>query len=231
MRSRKLLGWLTACLLAMGLLGAPAAAAQDEIGLSRDQTTWTASLDGPLLDPGLRWVPGDAAEESFYVRNLGPSAGRLTVDVHSTGGRLLAPDALDLAARVDGRPWVQLTNGTPSAELTDQALAEDAQARVRLRVRFLDAAPNDTMNRTTRVGFRIYLRGDAGPADPDPSPDPDPQPGPLPDTGSGVWLWMLWVAAALIGSGLALVAGARRTKRAGPLDPRDRGPRLQEEPR
>jgi LPXTG-motif cell wall-anchored protein len=218
--------------------GAAPAAADDEIGLSRDGRTWSHTIRGPLLDEDFRWVPGDEVTESFFVRNQGPTAGHLAVDVRTVDGhRLLAPDAVRLAWRVGDGPWHEVADGTIGDGAARQAFALGEAVRVDLSVRFAAAAPNDTMGRQLPLEVVVRLSGDGGDPDgPDEPDEPDgqddqgdqgdqgdqddqddqdgqdesPDPGALPDTGAAVPAWVLWLAAVLVGGGAALVRRRRR---------------------
>lgn len=194
--------------LLVGIILTPvgSAAADAAIGLSRDGRTWAATLGGPLLESGQRWVPGDRAVEAFFVRNQGPSAGRLTVEVRSARDRLLAGDAVSLTARVDNGPWTRLTNGAPSAELTETVLARGDTAKVEVAVHFARSAPADTAGRRLPLGFRVYLAGTGGPGPGHSSP-------PLPGTGTAVPPWLVGLGAALVGVGSALIGTGRKERR------------------
>lgn len=201
---------MSAALLLAAVVAAAPARAADEVGLSADGVVWYDALHRPLFDPSVRWVPGDAETASFYVRNQGPSAAQLTIEVRSADGvRLLAGDVA-IAARAEGRRWLAIDNGMASPWLTERAIARGGQVRVDVQVRFLWHAPNDTMLDRLPLDFQVRLI-EAGPSDGGPGPDSGPD-GLLPDTGSAVSLIVIWVAAILVGSGLALLAAARRRR-------------------
>lgn len=200
--------WLLAAVVA-----APARAA-DDVGLSPDGAVWYDELHRPLFDPALRWVPGDAEVASFYVRNDGPSAALLTIEVRGVDGEdLMAADDVEVAARVADGGWAAIENRTPSRRLTDRAIAEGGQIRVDVRVRFSWDASNDTMLGRLPIDFEVRLVEDhpAGGADREDGADGGPG-GWLPDTGSAVSWIVVWLGATLVGCGLALVAAARRRR-------------------
>ncbi|KAA1424123.1 LPXTG cell wall anchor domain-containing protein [Nocardioides antri] len=216
---------LSAVVLLASVVGAASARAADEVGLSSDGVVWYDALHRPLFDPAQRWVPGDVETASFYVRNQGPSAAQLTIEVRSAdGARLLADDDIEITARAEGREWLAVENGRASPWLTERAIEQGGQVRVDVTVRFVWQAPNSTMLDRLPLDFRVRLV-ETGPSD-GPGPDSGPD-GLLPDTGSAVSLIVVWVGAILVGSGLALLAGARR-RRAREQDDQD-GPDGQDE--
>lgn len=199
---------MSAALLLAAVVAAAPARADDEIGLSPDGTVWYDALRRPLFDPAFRWVPGDADTASFYVRNGSPTAAELTIEVRGADGAdLLADDDVEITARAAGGQWFALENGTPSPWLTNRAIDQGGQVRVDVRVRFLWQAPNSTMLDRLPLDFEVRLVG-AGASDGDTGSD-GPN-GLLPDTGSLVSRVVIWLAAILIGCGLALLAARRR---------------------
>lgn len=204
---------VTAALATLGVVGAAApASADDEIGLSRDGVSWSRQLDAPLFDDAFLWVPGDVEEESFLVRNDGPSDGELAVDVLSDDpDGLLASDAFLLEARVGTGEWVEIDAGTTVLDPTVLGLPQGARSRVTVRGTFLpettdhmdDIAPfrvRVTLSEEGEVGGEVEGNGDGevgGTGDA------------LPDTGSPLGAGVIWIAAALIGAGVALVRPGR----------------------
>lgn len=211
--------------LAVALPAAPAHA-EGEIGLSRDGRSWSDDLPGPLFDPALRWVPGDARTASFLVRNQGPSAGDLTASVRAddASGLLASPD-FALEARVDDGPWVEVADGLTQI-VADRVVARGAISTVQVRGTFAAAA---TGSQQLSVPFRVEIGlaedgavagaeddagtddgsgslGDGtvgGEADAGESDD-------LPSTGATVQPELLWLGAGLVGAGIALVRRGRR---------------------
>lgn len=177
--------------------------ADDEIGVSLDGTTWASQLALPLFAPDFAWVPGDVEQRTFRVRNDGPSVSEITIDlVASDPDGLLASDAFEFEARVGSGPWVAVTGGTASLA-TDLEIAEGARTTVTVRGTFAPET-TDHMDEVAPFDVRVTMAdaGDVGAAG---SADTDG----LPDTGSSVGLALIWLAAGLIGTGLA-VAGLGR---------------------
>lgn len=194
-------------------LGAAPAHAEDEIGLSRDGVTWTPELTAPLFAPDFRFVPGDVEVRSFRVRNDGPSAGVLTVDVIATDpDALLLSDDFTIEARVASGPWIDVDEGT-NRVVTQIKVPEDAQSQVEIRATF----DWDSTVQLLEVPFRVRLTlsedGDvAGEEEGNGNGNGGEVGGEedsLPDTGSPVGAGTIWLAAALIGAGLALVRPRR----------------------
>lgn len=201
-------------------LAAAPAHADEEIGLSRDGITWTETLGAPLFDPGFRFVPGDVETRSFQVRNQGPSAGLLTVEVLAADpSALLVADDFTIEARVAGGPWVDVEAGTTPVR-TELAVARNARTQVAVRATF----DPDSTRQLQRVPFRVLLSleedGSVGGIDQggDGSDGDDGddgsvggvEDGGLPATGSAVAPGLFWLAAACIGGGVALVRRRER---------------------
>lgn len=202
----------TAALATLGVVGAAApASADDEIGLSRDGVSWSRQLAAPLFDDGFVWVPGDVEQASFLVRNDGPSDGELAVDVLTADpDGLLASDAFLLEARIGTGEWVEIDSGTTALTPTVLDVPEGARSRITVRGTFL---PETTDHQDELASFRVRVTlseaGDVGGED-DGAGDGEVggQDG-LPDTGSPLGAGVIWVAAALIGAGIALVRPGR----------------------
>lgn len=219
---------VAAAFLAVGLAVSPAAA-DDEIGLSRDGINWSTSLETPLFDPDFRWVPGDVEERTFQVRNDGPSDGVVTVDLVAQDPDGLL-DSVDFAleARLGTSEWAPVFGGDTVLRPTAMKIAEGAETTVSIRGSFgwpttawmekqASFVVYITMSESPETGEveGTHYDAESGPGKPidinssnvDPSDNPE---GGLPDTGSAVSIGLLWLAAGLIGTGLALVAGRRR---------------------
>lgn len=204
----------TAALATLAVVGAAApAAADDEIGLSRDGVSWTRQLDAPLFDDGFLWVPGDVEQASFLVRNDGPSDGELAVDLLAEDpDGLLASDAFLLEARIGTGEWVEIAEGTTALAPTVLDVPEGARTRITVRGTF---QPEATGNMDEIAPFRVRVTlsedGDVG-GEGEGNGDGDGEVGgqdALPDTGSPLGSGLLWIAAALIGAGIALVRPGR----------------------
>lgn len=208
---RRLAPLVVAAVLAVGATAAPAYA-DDEIGLSLDGATWLGQLSAPLFDDGLRWVPGDADDASFLVRNDGPSAGEVTVDVVAADpDGLLASDAFLLEARVGSGPWVEVLSGTTRLDSALLDIAEGARTRITVRGTF---APETTDHQDEIAPFLVRVTvaedGDIAGVDESNGDVGGVDDGTLPDTGSGFGIGLVWLAAGLIGAGFALVLPRRR---------------------
>lgn len=189
--------------------------ADDELGLSRDGVSWSADLGAPLFEPGLRLVPGDVETRSFLVRNDGPSAGVLTVNVVAGDpDALLASGSLSVEAQVGGGSWVPVGIGRTRA-VTALEVARGARTKVSVRARF---AAESTAQQLSDVPFRLRLRlsedGDVGGVDEGAGGPGDGgavggESEGLPGTGAGVTSGLVWLAAGLVGAGLALIRRGR----------------------
>ncbi|MCX6401333.1 MAG: hypothetical protein NTX33_15555 [Propionibacteriales bacterium] len=199
--------------------GAAPAHADDEIGLSRDGVTWTTELAAPLFAPDFRFVPGDVEVRSFRVRNDGPSDGVLTVDVvASDPDALLVADDFIIEARVGGGPWLDVDTGTTRV-VTELKVPENAQSQVQVRATF----DWDSTVQLKSVPFHVELTlsedGDVageeeGNGEGNGDGEVGGESGGLPDTGSGFGPGTIWLAAALIGAGIALVRPRRERHKA-----------------
>ena len=205
---------VSAALATLGVVGAAApASADDEIGLSRDGVSWSRQLDAPLFDDGFLWVPGDVEQESFLVRNDGPSDGELAVDVLTDDpDGLLASDAFHLEARIGTGEWVEINEGTTVLEPAVLDVPQGARSRVTVRGTFLPET-TDHMDEIAPFRVRVTLSedGDVG-GETEGNGDGGGEVGgedALPDTGSPLGSGVIWVAAALIGAGIALVRPGR----------------------
>lgn len=209
---------VTAALATLAVVGAAApASADDEIGLSRDGVSWSRQLDAPLFDEGFLWVPGDVEQESFLVRNDGPSDGELVVDVLADDpDGLLASDAFLLEARIGTGEWVEVAAGSTALAPTVLDVPEGGRTQVTVRGTFA-AETTDHMDEIAPFRVRVTLSedGDIG-GEVDDDGDGGGEVGgqdALPDTGSPLGAGVVWVAAALIGAGIALVRPGRERRR------------------
>ncbi|MBM0123177.1 hypothetical protein [Pimelobacter simplex] len=211
---RRLAALVAAAVLAVGVAAAPAHA-DDEIGLSRDGLTWVPALTTPLYEAGFTWVPGDVEERSFRVRNDGPSAGELLVDVVASDPQALlaSPDFL-LEARVGSGPWVEVAPGTTRLQPAVLDVPRGADTSVTVRGTFR-AETTGHMDEIAPFDVRVTLSedGDIGGEEDegggDDGDDGEVAGGALPDTGGRFGVGVLWLAAGLIGAGIALVRPGR----------------------
>lgn len=189
-------------LLAVSVLAvvpaAPAAAA-DEVQLSRDGQHWAADLTEPLFDPGFLWVPGDRESRTLWVRNAGPTRGRLTV-------RLLDPrvDGLlqtgDLTVTVRGAQgtWSSVSSPAGGVLLADAELAAGSVERLTVSVALDPASRNVSQHRRLDLRLQVTLRQAARPDE-------------MPGTGSPIQGWWLPLAGgAVLAGSFLLFVGRRR---------------------
>lgn len=211
---------LGAVMLGAGL--APAAAAGDQLGLSRDGSVWSSTLSGTLFDrsnsPRL-WVPGDAATTRFYVRDQAGERAALLVEYRHGATRLIHAPDLQVSARVGTGAWQRLAGGRDWVPLARGSLAGGAMTTVTVRAVFHWSSGNGSQGRTVPLWFRVTLSqasaptGQTGPGSTNPTgpggTNPTSPGGLLPNTGSAMSLWTVALAALSLGAGLALVAGSR----------------------
>lgn len=213
---RRIAVLVTATVLVVGGAAAPAHA-DGEIGLSEDGVTWTTTLVDPIFEPDFRFMPGDVEERDFQVRNDGPSDGVLTVDVlASDPDALLANDDFLVEAQVGAGPWTNVEPGTTRAA-TELTIPQGAQTDVRIRATFVLESTSEDEAIPFSVRLTMSEDGDVGGVD---AGDGDGDAGGggdvggvddgiLPDTGSPFGLGLIWLAAGLVGAGLALALPRR----------------------
>ena len=219
---RRLATLVAAAVLAVGATVAPASA-DGEIGLSYDGSTWSNQLTTPLFDTAYRWSPGDVEERTFLVRNDGPSPGELTVDVLADDpAGLLSSADFKLEARLGSGAWVSVVGGTVKLQPTLIDVPRGAVTSVTVRGTF---RPEATGAEDVLAPFlvRVTLSEDgdvagvdAGKGDKGGKGGGNGEVGGeaagLPDTGPVVGTGLLWLAAGLVGTGLALVRRGRRER-------------------
>ena len=190
----------------LGAATAGPAAADEEIGLSRDGVVWTSRLTQPLFDPAVLWVPGDSRTSTFWVRSQAVEDARLTVDV--LGARidaLLETGDLTVSARADRGDWRSVT-GTGTRRLVS-TIAAESRDPVRLDVRVdLDAgSSNGSQTLQLDVDLRIRLVQSTASG----APAAGGSGGLLPGTG-GPGLWVLVVGLVLAGGGSVMASHRHR---------------------
>ncbi|NYG56106.1 hypothetical protein [Nocardioides perillae] len=152
------------CLALAGAAGAVATAgaagAQELDGvleLSTDRVTWAESLDAPLFDPAVRWVPGDRRTTGFWLRHRGPTGADVDVDVVGRGlTALYDTGTLLLEGRSAGGAWLDLSDARTSL-LNARELPAGRPVRVELRATLLGSAPNATMVLATDVDLLVRV--------------------------------------------------------------------------
>lgn len=199
-----LVGLLAVVVMAMAAVPAHA----DQTAVSRDGRHWAAGLDQPLFDPSVRWVPGDAAEATFWVRNQGESAGVLTLAVDSADeDRLLAGGWVRLSARTTGGSWVVLAR-TGTRYVLDGAVPAGGTQPVTVRAAYGSKAGNATQRDRARLTFIVTLTDTTARAGTSPGSTHGPT-GALSGTGAPAVGWVLGLAA------LCLIAAAMLLRRRG----------------
>jgi len=175
----------TRILAAAGLALAPvmcapgAFADDDRLGISADGVSFSDSINAPLFDPRIRWIPGNSEITTFYVRNQSDDAGDVAVKVTRADQRdpLFASDALLIDARPAGGAWTPIVAGdTPAViDLTRVRAGDVVSLDVRARMR--NSAPNTAMRLDADASFVVRLTdasavldvnegiGDGGPGD------------------------------------------------------------------
>lgn len=220
-RQRHRLGVLV--LAAVTLLSMPAQAwaadPEPTIAVSSDGSVWGTDLSVPLFDPAERWVPGDTAIASFYVRNDAASSASVRIEARDLGTQVLTANGdVVLRARVDDGAWVLLPMEDASALLNPAAVPAGGVARIDIEAEFSPTAGNGSKDQMATLEFVVRLqdaRGDAGtPTAPTPTPTPTTpnestlsegtSSGALPWTGAPGIVLPIIVASFLIGAGLAL---------------------------
>ncbi|MCP2265808.1 signal peptidase I [Promicromonospora thailandica] len=183
--------------------GAPAraeAGAPDRppsVGLSLDGRTWNQDSVSPLFDRGMRWVPGDVASATFYVRNdsRAPVAGQAEV-LMGPGSEVLTRE-LSFRTRLAGAAW---RHGVRSAPVV---LAPGDVVPVDVEVAFASGAMNETQRSRVALEIRVALTDVAVPPGQEPGAPVAPEQEPLAPTGANpLVLLLLAVAAVLAGTAL-----------------------------
>lgn len=196
---------MAASMFLVTLMASPAAAA-DELGLSTDGATWSSSIDTPLFDEAVRWVPGDERSSTFYVRNQGGTAGDLTVDVTSGRvGDLMASEDLRITARGGGGDWASVDEPGTRRLLSRPDIADGAVVPITVSVAFDATSTNTTQLQAATFRLTVNLAESAAEGGEDVDPG-----GLLPDTGAPS-TWIVGVGALLVGVGAAL-ANRRRDR-------------------
>ncbi|GAA3531511.1 hypothetical protein GCM10022234_30830 [Aeromicrobium panaciterrae] len=183
------------------LVAAVPAAAADEIGLSRNGVTFSSSLGGPLFDNPIIWVPGDLESETFYVRNQGDTAAKLTVDIlGDQAGDLIDSGDLHVTA-LSGAQSTTASDGAEHRLLTVGGVEADEIVPVTITVELDESSTNETQLRASELNFRINLQQSSAVLGEDDEA--------LPDTGTQTPAWLLVLATACLAAGLALISRRR----------------------
>ncbi len=136
------------------LLGptAASAAVESELQLSRDGVHWADSLNDPLFDTTMRWVPGDSEYATFFIRNRGGGDGDLTVDVVSSSvGNLIDSGDLHITAKGGGGAWTSVSTPGRHRLLTRPSVPNRQMLPIEVNVRFDRASVNATQLRASTL--------------------------------------------------------------------------------
>lgn len=211
MNHRLLATLAVACLLAAPM---SSAAAEDEVVVSPDGEIWSDVLPAPLFGDAVRWVPGDVRTASFHVRNQADSQAGHAMAVETVGadGQLIARD-MSLSGRSGAGGWVDLHQVGQRFAIDDHTVGAGEQTRVQVRAAFDPASTNQSQREQVMLRFRLVLtEASAAAGDSDnqsQSQSPSQGAGLLPETGAPAVGWLLLIAAALVGTGAALVRSRR----------------------
>lgn len=191
-----------------GGLAAPASAAEpppadgsDAIALSWTGDGFASQLVGPLY-PHPVTVPGDSGDRSFFVRNDGPSAGELTVEIVDVELLRDPTDPFYADFLLADRPAIELYGHDTLIDTHTMARGEVVQVSVPFEFP-VDVTTGNTRDGEVRVEFdvRLTLRGDT----------PSQPGGEIPSTGFDGGLIAV-IAGVVIAIGTLLV-GARALRR------------------
>lgn len=145
------------------VLATPAVAhADDELSLSRDGVTWSPTIDDPLFDPSMSWVPGDAETATFFVRNNAPESARLDVilrvDPQDDAQQTLVEEGwVDVTVRAAEASGATIAGPGPYLVLEDAPVLAGQSVPVVVEVTFDEDAPNDTQLRAASLAFDVSL--------------------------------------------------------------------------
>lgn len=214
--------------LLLALSSAPARA-QEGLQLSPDGDRWGPTLDRPLFDPAVRWVPGDERTASFWVRNATDRPADLSLAILTEDtDELLADDVLTVVARAHrpGDDACAVTLADAGSAYPLGPVASRKAVRITLIASYGAEAGNATQQDRAGLDFRVTLTdhaaggpttppsspsasrtpdgpGNTSPAEPD-GPTPTPGGPDLPGTGGPSW-WWLAVGGASAAAGITLL--------------------------
>lgn len=228
---RSILAALALTLADGGSAHAQQAATDPLLGLSNDGVTWTEALTEPLFDSSALWVPGDARQATFYVRNATADEASLAIEAVFGEDAGLASD-LVVRVRIDDGGW-QPVDIAPSAPASSASIPGGDSCAVHVQVVLPFSASNRSETQRVNLALRVTLtqipddEGTGGDLDPDgahPSEDPgddggaaggDPPTGGsstdarLPTTGLGSPALLLVTAAGVTGAGIMAIKRRR----------------------
>lgn len=198
---------LVACVfavIALVVASMTPAVASPSVGLSRDGVSFGPSLDPPLFDPGIRWVPGDTRSASFYVRNQARDDADVAIDVLGVRtDSLLDTGDLTVSARGGGGAWSDVTSPGTHRLVSRVDVPAGNSTRVDVTVAFASESSNASELRRLDLDIRVLLSQDVGDL------VTGGGSGLLPDTGAPA-LWSLIASLILMAGGSVLVQGHRQ---------------------
>lgn len=151
--NRRTVHLIAGLVVAAAVVAVPQAAlaASDSVQVSTDGTTYTATNVLPLFSNALRIVPGDAHTTAVWVRNDGPTAARLRIDLIAPQAESSAlAAAVTLAATPSGRPAEPVSfaegigNGACTVLRNDQVLQPGQSVRLDVRAEMFAAIAGTT---------------------------------------------------------------------------------------
>ena len=126
--------------------------------VSLDGVVWTESIETPLFDPDVRWVPGDVRTARFFVRNNRDEQGNLQVILQRpVRDELLDTGFLSVAARADNGEWTEVASGGRHVLVDSEDVESAEQMAVELRASMDFDAPNRTMILASDLDLRVTL--------------------------------------------------------------------------
>lgn len=143
----------------------------DRLGLSTSQDgPWSSTLDTPLFDPDLRWVPSDSETVGFWARNQSTDSTEFRITVVPQVQSLIDSGEFDVRMRADDGDWEPMR----TAWAAPRPIAAGEQINIQIRASLPSTATN--VSQILAFGFDIRTRMTyQGPAVP-PSPTPTTPP-------------------------------------------------------
>ncbi|WP_394941393.1 hypothetical protein [Psychromicrobium sp. YIM B11713] len=205
MRLLRILPLILISLFALSITAAAPAQASGELELSANGVAWSQALPGPIFSPTEKLVPGGSVTASFWVRNAGTSAAKLSVELtQGSLGQLFQRNLVELSLRSDqGTQWQAVPGSSAPGVLLAQIAVGKAE-KLTLRISLRAEAANDTQLQQIPVDVRLILGGSTSPVKP-----PGPVGPNLPNTGFVLFPAVLGLAL-LGGGGLAWGLARRR---------------------
>ncbi|MDF9874894.1 hypothetical protein [Cellulosimicrobium cellulans] len=172
---------------------------EDALRLSVDGTTWAPGLSASLFGSDALVVPGATGTRDLWVRNDGPTAARVLVE--------LAPDVDPTTPRTGLGAWldVRLDGAAPVTATWEGPVLDPGEAgRVAVSVAMSADAPSSTRRSVAGVLETVHLVGVAGLVAPPAAREEPASAGPgLARTGVDAW-WLATAAALAASAGLVL---------------------------